>query len=463
MSAIQGHWPTAGRRQDRRAANSEWPGRPMVAGILGLVLFAANLAIAGPSLAANCGTPSHNASLSNGGASPGSGSPATTFVFSVSYADNAGCTPSVSLIIGGVGTFAMSGAPPPAGGTAVYKTTRSLPVGTWSYSFRATSGTGGGEITTTFTAVTPSTVRVSNAPPPTPPPPTPPPTAPPTPPPTAPPTPEATPKAAPNATPKPTPKPSTKPNPQPTVAGPSTTTPSPEATTTPTRTPRATATASPRPSDGTGVGGAGTTGGDDGDGPFGGIGGLLAFGATAVQLAEGPYLPITSWVASCLLGLLMFAFVLRRRQEQDDTERGFAMASQLITNFGAHADQVAIDDEPVDAETTIPRWRRPSVQAARQSGRAPAIVSLPVRFTTPARPGEDRRIVGYRLVRVGDSPDEVRSVELGRLDRDDEVEVLEATANWARVRRPDGLEGWVLAQTVSSSLPDPSRLDQSGR
>lgn len=460
MSAIQGQGPTAGSRKDRRSEGSRWPGRTMLAVLLGISLSVAGLTVPAPSLAAQCSNPSHSASLSKGSASPRSGSPATTFVFTVSYFDNAGCTPSVSLIVGGVGTFGMSPAGSGSGGTVTYRTNRALPVGTWTYSFSATSGTGNGEITTTFTAVTPSAITVANAPPPTAPP-----TPKPTPKATPKPTPKATPKATPTTTLRPTPKPSPKPNPQPTAVGTPTAAPSPEVTPGPTGTPRQTPRPSPRPSDGAGIGGAGTTGGEghDGGGPFGGLGGFLAFGAAAVQLANGPYLPITSWVASCLLGLLMFAFVLRRRQAPDDTEFGFAMAGQLVTNLSGPVDHVPLDVEPVDPEATIPRWRRPSVQAARQSGRVSDIVSLPVQFTTPARHGEDRRVVGYRLVRVGDSPDEVRSVEIGRLDRDDEVEVLETTTHWARVRRPDGLEGWVLAQTVSSSLPDPSGLDQPGR
>ena len=55
--------------------------------------------------------------------------------------------------------------------------------------------------------------------------------------------------------------------------------------------------------------------------------------------------------------------------------------------------------------------------------------------------------VHYRFVRVADAPDDVRSVELGRLDRGDEVDVLDRRTGFALVRAPDGLEGWVPRMT----------------
>ena len=451
MSPIAGHRPTARCTKDRQLGR---PGRPMLAVLLGFCLAIAGLAVPAPSLAANCISASHKASLSQGAATPGSGSPATAFVFTVSYMDNADCTPSVSLIVDGLGTFAMSPSGPGSGGAVTYRVSRSLPAGTWTYSFLATSGTGVGQITMTLTAVTPSAISVTVAPPPPPtPPPPPPPTPPPTPVPTA------------RATPKPTAEPTPSPAPQTSPGGTASAAPSPASTPAGTRTPGPTATSSPRPSDSAAIGGAGTAGdgGQGSDGPFGGLGGLLAFGAAAVQLAEGPYLPISSWVASCLLGLLMFAIVLRRRRDVDDAGSAFATAYPIAYGSTGQPEHDPIDGEPVDAEASIPRWRRPSVQAARQSRLATATVSPPVRFTTPPRSGDDRRVVGYRLVRVADSPDEVRSAELGRFDRGDEVEVLETAHNWTRVRGADGLEGWVLTETVASSVPDSSGVDQPGR
>ena len=71
-----------------------------------------------------------------------------------------------------------------------------------------------------------------------------------------------------------------------------------------------------------------------------------------------------------------------------------------------------------------------------------------LRFDHPPGKGVDRRVVGYRLVRISDGPDDLHTAEVGRLDRGDEVELLEATDGFARIRTPEGLEGWVPALTV---------------
>jgi SH3-like domain-containing protein len=65
----------------------------------------------------------------------------------------------------------------------------------------------------------------------------------------------------------------------------------------------------------------------------------------------------------------------------------------------------------------------------------------------PAK-GADRARVGYRQVRVSSKPDAVRSVELGRLDRGDEVEILDSFEGFLQVRTPDDITGWILRHTL---------------
>ena len=64
----------------------------------------------------------------------------------------------------------------------------------------------------------------------------------------------------------------------------------------------------------------------------------------------------------------------------------------------------------------------------------------------------ERAKVGYRRVRISSEPDAVRSVELGRLDRGDEVEILESHEGFLRVRTPDDITGWILRHTVVSTV-----------
>jgi hypothetical protein len=76
-------------------------------------------------------------------------------------------------------------------------------------------------------------------------------------------------------------------------------------------------------------------------------------------------------------------------------------------------------------------------------GRIGSVAREPYRFARRATAGAERRRIGYRSVRVSAGPDDLRSGELTRLDRGDEVEVIGAEAGSLRIRTPDGIEGWV--------------------
>ncbi|HYM82738.1 MAG TPA: SH3 domain-containing protein, partial [Candidatus Dormibacteraeota bacterium] len=122
-------------------------------------------------------------------------------------------------------------------------------------------------------------------------------------------------------------------------------------------------------------------------------------------------------------------------------------------------------DTPLD-ELGIPRWRRPSVRAARQvSERGIPIEHVPVRFREDVGAGVDRRRVTYRLVRVGTEPDEFAGEEVGRVDRGDEVEVLRESGGYCLIRTPDGIVGWIHRTTLSRPDAPPSfeiRLSTDG-
>jgi hypothetical protein len=107
-------------------------------------------------------------------------------------------------------------------------------------------------------------------------------------------------------------------------------------------------------------------------------------------------------------------------------------------------------DVPLE-EAHIPRWRRPSLRAARQmSDRYPAAARAALRFREPTADGEDRRQVAYRLVRVGSEPDEFSGEEVGRIDRGDEVQVLETEGAYCRIQAPDGITGWIHRTTLQA-------------
>jgi SH3-like domain-containing protein len=67
----------------------------------------------------------------------------------------------------------------------------------------------------------------------------------------------------------------------------------------------------------------------------------------------------------------------------------------------------------------------------------------PLRFSKPAARGVERRVIGYRRVRVSAGPDDLRTPQVDRIDRGDEVELLGEAEGYLHVRTPNGVEGWV--------------------
>jgi hypothetical protein len=95
-------------------------------------------------------------------------------------------------------------------------------------------------------------------------------------------------------------------------------------------------------------------------------------------------------------------------------------------------------------EAKLPRWLRPTLRDERQTGERPvAAPHEPELFAAKPKRGVERRTIGYRLVRMTEGPDDIRSREVGRLDRGDEVDVIGEHEGFLKVRTPSGLEGWV--------------------
>ena len=110
----------------------------------------------------------------------------------------------------------------------------------------------------------------------------------------------------------------------------------------------------------------------------------------------------------------------------------------------------AIVDEdltPVDDDAPLKEVRKAS-RRATAAATAAAVATSVRTFGKPPPKGVERAKVGYRRVRISSEPDAIRSVELGRLDRGDEVEILESHEGFLRVRTPDDITGWILRHTV---------------
>jgi hypothetical protein len=130
----------------------------------------------------------------------------------------------------------------------------------------------------------------------------------------------------------------------------------------------------------------------------------------------------TSVLALGALGV----FAYRRRR--GDSGAAPVLAAAAMTYAAAPVGPLPVPPPP--GPPTPPPWQT-------LTGRAPA------KFVGGAAANVDRKTISYRFVRLSDGPDDLRSREIGRLDRGDEVEVLGEQDGMLHVRTATGLTGWV--------------------
>ena len=139
---------------------------------------------------------------------------------------------------------------------------------------------------------------------------------------------------------------------------------------------------------------------------------------------------------------------VRRRRRGAPVEPDPAAVTASVEAIPAPLRDPAIEDdlEPVDEDAPLRRSRRASNKLS--AGAAAAAATVARAFDGPPKKGVDRAKVGYRQVRISSEPDAIRSQELGRLDRGDEVEILESHEGFLQVRTPDNITGWILRHTI---------------
>ncbi|HZC32188.1 MAG TPA: SH3 domain-containing protein, partial [Candidatus Bathyarchaeia archaeon] len=165
---------------------------------------------------------------------------------------------------------------------------------------------------------------------------------------------------------------------------------------------------------------------------------------------------------------MAFAFAIfgkKRRDEQPPAPDEVLQASAAR----GHADvprgdvtrgvvRAPVAPMPLDSEAGMPRWRRPSLLEARKAN--PALyVATAARLSfdngaVAADARREQRVIRYRLVRLLDAPDELRSTEIGQLDQGDEVQLLERSGSYWLVLCPDGRQGWLHKMTLGEIVSD---------
>jgi len=238
------------------------------------------------------------------------------------------------------------------------------------------------------------------------------------------------------------------------------------------------------------TGGTGGTGGADpnapGDGASrspsngstnsaGGSGGSATWGPLASTLsALGIETPTFGWwsavptlvtTTGTVAMAMAFGLFGKRRRDGEPPAPNEVLAAAAAVGVGVGAIVLPPESDIEAAEAMMPRWRRPSLMQARKAD--------PIRDYTPVArlsfdkglvgplDGHERRFIRYRVVRMLDSPDELRGTETGYLDRGDEVQLLEKYGAYWLVLCPDGRQGWVhnmtLGEVVDDQAPEPDR------
>jgi hypothetical protein len=165
-------------------------------------------------------------------------------------------------------------------------------------------------------------------------------------------------------------------------------------------------------------------------------------------------LPVGIWVTTTTLGLFLFAWMMRRPHREDESPFAAALSMVAAANetfrreFTGPSNGAGQAEPSSASETasTADSWLAAlGPDTSRLSGNRPTGWQSrpPLHFDLPPAKDTVRRQITYRLVRLSDGPDDLRSKELLRLDRGDEIEILGQEGSYLQVRTPTGAIGWI--------------------
>jgi hypothetical protein len=205
----------------------------------------------------------------------------------------------------------------------------------------------------------------------------------------------------------------------------------------------------------------------------------LGFGTPPLPLSARLTVELVATSGSVALAMAFFVFGKRRRDgEQPAPDEILHAAAAAPMTVPAASVVPVLTPAPAPGlpgglspeELAMPRWRRPSLMAARKAD--PLRESIEHAALTFDRgavgpvEGYERRVLRYRLVRLLDQPDELRGNEIGFLDEGDEVQLVQRSGAYWLVLCPDGSRGWIHKMTLGDVVPgsqEPVRLEDVRR
>jgi hypothetical protein len=197
-----------------------------------------------------------------------------------------------------------------------------------------------------------------------------------------------------------------------------------------------------------------TPGGPGGPGPPVETGPVDVRGASDVAgaAADASIVSLAVTVATGLTLVFASVFFGRRRRSKGPAAPDPSPAREDLA-------AATFDPGTGGTDIDLPRWRRPSLMAARKSdpvhGGLGAVGSLTFSPDQAVAAGRERCRVGYRIVRLLDRPDELAGETVGSVDQGDEVEILEKHGLYRRVTTPDGRSGWLHKMTLGDLIEEP--------
>jgi hypothetical protein len=155
----------------------------------------------------------------------------------------------------------------------------------------------------------------------------------------------------------------------------------------------------------------------------------------------------------------------RRDEEQPAPDEVLQSKAGKGTGVAASSDLTRPFNAPLEGEAAMPRWRRPSLLEARKADPMRSVSTTQrLAFTGggASNEGFEVKVVRYRVVRLLDAPDELRSADLGQLDQGDEVQLLERSGAYWLVLCPDGRRGWLHKMTLGDVVADDAPATSTG-